>query len=203
LGQDRAIRFAIPPFFLFASLLWGAYLGHRDLSFFLRPEIAKELLGLLAAAAVVVVPLGFLISVISVTALRLLALIFGIQTYEAKLDGPTLDRIWTQLQSSQPRNERLTLYAATTFDHEILDDGIHQWLLRRWNSFNVAAHSIVALLLAQLVFGPIFSIPQSWKWYLSTAVLLVLLLIQASHAWHEVMKMIEFQSHRQQRNEHP
>ena len=44
---DRQIRFVIPPFFLFASLLWGAHLAGCDLS----PFFKKDALGLLAASA--------------------------------------------------------------------------------------------------------------------------------------------------------
>jgi len=200
MDQNRQIRFAIPPFFLFASLLWGAYLGGRDLSPILKPGTAKEVLGLLAAAAVAIVPMGFLISTLSVTLLRvLLVLIARLPTYEASLSNSTLDRIWPQLQSTQPKDRKLTLYAAATFDHELLAAGIHRWLLRRWNSFNVATHSIVALLLAHLV-APLFSIPQAREWWLSTLVLFGLLFLTARNAWRETMAMIEFQSYRQQKS---
>jgi len=198
LDQDRAIRFAIPPFFLFASLLWGAHLGGCDLSSIFKPEIAKEWLGLLAAAAVAVVPVGFLISAISVILLRVMALITRTPTYEAKLCDSTLDRIWKQLESTQAKDKKLTLYATATFDHELLATGIHTWLLRRWNSFNVAAHSIVALLLAH-VFAPIFSVAQGRKWWVSTAALVALLFVNAFCAWRETMRMIEFQSYRRQK----
>jgi len=191
-------RFAIPPFFLLASLLWGAYLGGLDLSPVFKPDTAKEVLALLAAAAVAVVPMGYLISTLSVALLRGLVAIAKKPTYEAVLSGTTLDRIWSQLQSAQARDEKLTLYAAATFDHELLTSGIHTWLLRRWNSFNVAAHSIVALVLAHAV-APIFSIPQVCAWWVSTLVLVGLLVFTALNAWRETMAMIKFQSYRQQK----
>lgn len=181
-----------------ASLLWGAYLGGRDLSPIFDPGTAKEVLGLLAAAAVAIVPLGFLISTLSVMILRTLAKLFGKPTYEAVLDGPTLDRIWPQLQSTADKKEELTLYVTATFDHELLAQGIHTWLLRRWNSFNVAAHSIVALVLA-LALAPIFSIPWACAWLLSTITLVGLLFLAALFAWRDTMAMIEFQSYRQQK----
>lgn len=131
MDQDRQIRFAIPPFFLFASLLWGAYLAHRDLSPIFKPEMAKEVLGVLAAAAVAIIPTGFLIGTLSVMLLRLLALIARTPTYEAVLKDSTLERIWGELNSAQAKDKKLTLYAAATFDHELLAAGIHTWLLRR------------------------------------------------------------------------
>jgi len=160
MDQDRAIRFAIPPFFLLASLLWGAHLGDFDFSAWLlstgnltteKLDFARELLGLLAATAVAIVPVGFLISSLSVFLLRVIALIARRPTYEAVLDNHTLQRIWNQLHNhSHTVNQSQTLYAVVTFDHELLKAGIHRWLLRRWNSFNVAAHSIVALVLAHM-----------------------------------------------------
>jgi len=198
MDQDRQIRFVIPPFFLFASLLWGAHLGGRDLSPIFSPQTAKEVLGLLAAAAVGIVPMGFLIGTLSVTLLRGLALIARSPTYEARLSDSTLDHIWAQLQSKQAKDKKLTLYAAATFDHELLPAGIHTWIMRRWNSFNVATHSIVALMLAHAV-APIFSIPQVRAWWGSTLLLVGLLLVTALNAWRETMAMIEFQSHRRQR----
>ncbi|MHB0972115.1 MAG: hypothetical protein ACYC7A_17385 [Thermoanaerobaculia bacterium] len=199
MDQDRQIRLAIPPFFLLASLLWGAYLGGLDLSPILKPDTAKEVLGLLAAAAVAILPVGFLISTISVTLLGVLAACFGKSTYEAVLDDSTLKRIWPKLGSGQERDAKLTLYAAATFDHELLAPGIHSWLLRRWNSFNVAAHSIVALALAHAV-APVFSIPQGCAWWATTGVSIALLGWTAFKAWRDTMRMIEFQSNRQQKS---
>lgn len=197
MDQEREIRFVIPPFFLFASLLWGRYLAHGDLPPIFRPETAKEVLGLLAATAVIVIPVGYLISTISVNLLRGIALIARTPTYEAVFDEETLGRIWVQLGAKQAQNKAATLYAATTFDHELLSEGVHMWLLRRWNSFNVAASSIVALSLA-LLFAPVFSIGRGCGWWLSTFIVAGILLVTAYKAWREVMGMIEFQSYRQQ-----
>ena len=158
------------------------------------------MLGLLTAAAVLIVPVGFLIGAVSVMLLRLLAKIAGISTYEARLSDSTLDRVWSQLRSALAKDKKLTLYAAATFDHELLATGIHTWLLRRWNSFNVAAHSIVALVLAHAV-APFFSIKQVCWWWVSTLALLVPLFATAFFAWRETMGMIEFQSYRQQKSD--
>jgi hypothetical protein len=169
---------ASPPFFLLANLLWGAYLGGRDLSPIFQPETAKSVLGVLAVAAVMIAPTGFLISTLSIALLRLLAVVFRTPTYEAHLSGPALDRIWGRIKSSQAKDKKLTLYAAATFDHELLAGGIHTWLLRRWNSFNVATHPIVALALAHAA-ARIFALPQTGWWWLSTILLWVLLFCTA------------------------
>jgi len=80
--------------------------GSRDLSQIFKPETAKEMLGLLAATAVVIVPVGFLISTLSVMLLRALALIARTQSYEAVLSDSTLERIWGQLQSTQAKDKK-------------------------------------------------------------------------------------------------
>jgi hypothetical protein len=197
MDQDRAIRFAVPPFFLFASLLWGAHLAGCHLSWLFQPDIAKELLGLLAAAAVAV-PVGFLIGTLTLVVLRAMALVAGTPTYEAKLSDQTFDNIWKQLKTSQGKDKKWTLYAAATFDHELLPEGIHKWLLRRWNAFNVSAHAIVALLLAHAL-APIFPIQQSCQWWGSTLAVAALLLVNALFARRETMRMVEFQSYRKQK----
>ena len=79
---------------------------------------------MLAAAAVAIIPMGFLISTLSVMLLRLIALIAGTQTYEAVLKDSTLERIWRQLGSTQAKDQKVTLYAAATFDHELLAAGM-------------------------------------------------------------------------------
>jgi len=196
MDQDRQIRFAIPPFFLLASLLWGAYLGGVNVSPVLKPDTAKEILGLLAAAAVAVVPLGFLISSASILLLRLLACLLGKPTYEAVLTEDAYGKVWTRIHAPSPKDGRKILYAAATFDHELLAPGIHTWLMRRWNAFNLAAHSSVALLLAH-VMAPYFHVPQTWRWWRWTALLVVLLICAAAIAWRETMSMIEFQATRE------
>jgi hypothetical protein len=202
MDQDRQIRLLIPPFFLFASLLWGAHLGGMSVTAYFKPESAKELLGLLAATAVVLVPIGFMIGVISVLLLALVGLFSQSTTYEARMSSATLERIWNQLQlihkAEKEPDWKLSLYAGTTFDHELLSDGVHTWLLRRWNSFNVAVNSIVALFLAHLV-GYVFSLPQTCRWWITTVVAAILLGMFALKAWREVMAMIDFQSYREQK----
>jgi hypothetical protein len=193
MDQDRQIRFVVPPFLLFLSMLWGSYLGGRDLSSILAPETAREILGVLAATAVAIVPLGFVISVLSITVLRLIAWLAGWPTYEAHLSPQAFARIWKQIGSPQVKDEALTLYAVATYDHAFLKPDIHTWLFRRWNAFNVAAHSAVALFLAHAI-SPFFEIPQTTKWWASTVSLVALLLVNAAIAWRDTMRMLEFQT---------
>jgi ABC-type nickel/cobalt efflux system permease component RcnA len=61
------------------------------------------------------------------------------------------------------------------------------------------SHSIVALVRAHAV-APIFPIPQGYVWWVSTAALVAVLFVAALCTWHETMKMVEFQSFRQQKS---
>jgi hypothetical protein len=199
--QDRQIRFLIPPFFLYASLLWGAALDPSIcLAAYLRQGSPKDLIGIVTAAGVATIPLGFFLGAVTVIALRILFLFVSRaqgrrQVYEAYFSNASFKRIWQPLVVNRSRDRKLLLYAAVTFDHELLEKGVHEWLMRRWNAFNVAASSCIALILAHL-FGYMLRIRPSCKWYASTAVVLLFLFVTAVTSWSETMGMVDFQSFR-------
>ena len=202
MDHDRQIRMVIPPFFFLGSLLWGALLANPDLAI-LNPEDVKELFGVLAATAVAILPIGFLISSISVILLYGIARIGKEETYEAVISDAVLPQIWRKCGRTEPAEKKLAFYAVVTFDHEILNDGIHSWIRRRWNHFNIAAHSIVALLLSHVIafllsYGveSAFKIPQSWPWWITTLVLVAVFSFTGRCAWLQTMEMIEFQAER-------
>lgn len=196
MDTDRQIRLLIPPFLLALSLVVGAYLDPKiHLATLLRPESTKELFGLLAAAAVCVLPLGFLISVVSVLVLRLSFAWTSSGTYEVALPKEELDTIWLQLGVTRKREKKDTLYAVATYDHEYLSPGIHTWLMRRWNAFNASVHSVMALVLAHIV-GATLGLSQPLPWFAFTVVFGVALAVYASMAWRQTMAMLVFQSSR-------
>ena len=196
MAQVRQIRLLIPPFFLAASLLLGAVSDGIDLPKMLAPVDPKVILTMLAIFGIGVLPLGFFLSAMSILFLRLWAKRKGWETYEVHFKDPkTLGRIWTQLNihESCPQDSTLILYATATFDHEVLNKGIHEWLLRRWSSFNVSAHSCTALVFSMLVallwFPP-------WHWWVAVVIMIVILFSSAIVARRETMAMLDFQSHR-------
>ena len=207
MDQIRQIRFLIPPFFFFASLTWGAYLDDPcRVEELFRDEVFKSIGALLLAGASVI-SLGFLIGSVSIVALALGSWLLTGQHYEvAGLSEACLSRIWTRLDTGQHRERASELYAVVTFDHELLSKGVHEWLLRRWSTFNVSAHSIMALLLAHVA-GGLLGVNQGiewWRWFLpipgtwwaTTLVLWVVLMFMARASWRETKGMIDFQSHR-------
>lgn len=199
MDQDRQIRFVIPPFFLLASLFLGAYLGGVNLQPFLNLDSAESILGLLAATAVIVMPLGFLIGTISILFLRFMGWVATVMCscrvgfYEVRLSKDAFESIWKQVSADEQQDPKKVLYVAATFDHELLKPGIHAWIMRRWNAFNTAAHSSVALVLA-FVSAYFFDIPWSRAWTIVTIALVSLLVVAAFFSWRDTMGMLEFQA---------
>jgi hypothetical protein len=78
--------------------------------------------------------------------------------------------------SSNPSQE---LFAGVVFDHGIIREnykGIHEWLVRRWNGFNIAGSSFWGLVFS-LPFGlAIIGIPITAAWGCSVAFFAVILL---------------------------
>lgn len=223
MDQDRQIRFLIAPFFLYASLLWWVFIDPN-----LRCSLVtltggglKELLPVVAAAGAATIPLGFSIGTLG---LFLLKAVFWVrskfwppaQAYDASASDECLKIILREVGA--PRETRASLlYAVATFDHELLPAGIHTWLVRRWNSFNVAFNSALAVVIS-FVFVGVREV-YVWRrnsycgwsevqcrnaargegqlaWLIVNGLLLCLLLWAACTSWHETMGMIDFQSRR-------
>jgi hypothetical protein len=201
MDKERQIRFLYPAFILIASFLVGVYLDPCKSISDLLPVTDSELkssdiVAVLVGGGVFILVLGFLIGTLTVNILRVGFFLFGHRSYEIVLPDDAYDRIlrfidWPNNQI-QPRER---FYAAVTFDHEILSNGIHDWIVRRWNAFYVSANSILALILAPVI-GLSLSVHLTFWWILLTAVTSILILLNCITAWRETMRMLEFQSRR-------
>src|SRR6266852_7122352 len=214
MDEDRQIRFLISPFFLYCSLLWWGYVSPETYQLFanLKPDSLKELLSIVAAAGAATLPLGYSIGTITTLFLRGTFEIRNKyqrgerQIYEAWLSKQSLDAILKRVNA--PTEDRASLlYAAATFDHSLLPEGVHKWLMRRWNAFNIASSSAFALFMSLLIVPARMLYTWSWKplggwdhklwWWLVTNVSLICaLLAMAYFSWRETMGMVEFQSRR-------
>lgn len=197
MDQDRKIRIMVSPFFLFASLAFGAYLnGYYSL---LEKVEIKEIVALFGVAGVLVLPLGFVIAAVSRLVLPGVFRLFGIRKYLAHVPDAELKLICKQVGVIVPRSGSTDSFnAIVTFDHEILADGIHRNVMRRWTSFIISAHSAIALFAAHAV-GYFIGIHQLRGWWFFTMFLIVLLIANAFFAWRETMGMLAFQAHRSQK----
>lgn len=195
MDQVRQIRFIIAPFFFLGNLLLGAWLGNLfsiEVVAKWQPQTVVAIGGVLVAA---LLPLGFLIGGISVLFLRTVFCVISKGHYEVSLSDDTWQRIWPALKANVQRTRSNELYSGVTFDHEILHDGIHDWLVRRWNAFNISVNSCTAVVLAHLV-GFALAIPLTRWWVGTTACLFGLFVFIAFVSWRETMGMVDFQSHR-------
>jgi hypothetical protein len=121
-----------------------------------------------------------------------------------KLSDETLKRVWERAGLDSSPDKKLTLYAAVSFDHELVSKGVHDWIVRRWNYFNVAFHSSMALLLSiapAKCISKRLAFPLVPAWWASIFALSGFLLVMAYLAWRDTMKMIEFQSRRAEKKE--
>jgi hypothetical protein len=208
MDQTRQIRFLIPPFILYGSLLWGLYCSDQCHNrWWSLMHSSETILAFVSIAGVSALPLGFLIGTISVMVLRL----FFLPTrhkYETCVSVKCLgqmnrkvSRQWESLyfkDLSIWKKKREEHMIEVTFSHGVLKEkypGVHEWLVRRWNAFNLSAHCVCALALAHVA-GPVlgWGWPPPCRWWLPSLVLGIALFFTSFFAWRETMAMIEFQS---------
>lgn len=204
MDEDRRIRFLVSPALFVASLLIGAWpdpTTHKCIvDFFENRELSKSFIELAAAGSVVVFAGGYVFGTISHSVLRLYFLLrrrsWG-GSHEAELDKDSRPQVWRRLRAPgnpNPNDASQDLYAVAAFDYDVLKkhhEGVHEWLFRRWNGFNIAVNSISALLLSLLV-GYFIGIPLSLSWGLSVAFFGIVLVFVAIYAWKDTMRMVRF-----------
>ncbi len=199
MDKDRQIRFLYPPLFFIGFWLWALYLDpNRSAQAYLpltgaeKSLDASQVAGIIAGGGVAVLVVGFLISVVSVVALRVGFAMRGHSTYEAVWTSECRARV-SRAVGVALVPARQVLYLAATFDHVLLPENAHTWLLRRWSSFNISCHSCTALLLAAMaVWWSGFSPGRGW--YVVLLFSLLILGLQSRFAWNDTMGMVEFYS---------
>jgi len=212
MDQIRKIRFLIPPFFFIASMLFVIYYSSpaREFlstlkNFIDEKDSYKFLIAIFSAGAISILPIGFLIGSFSYAILRAIFFLFRSRgcKYEVCLNRDYLKRIWIKIGLRKPyysfveeQLDDLIYYATITFDHHILfkkRKGIHDWLVRRWNAFNISVHCISALILSY-VLSWLLEAKMPSVWYTITLSIIIVLVINAVCTWRETMKMMDFQS---------
>jgi hypothetical protein len=197
MDKDRQIRFLIPPFFLVASLLWAAYLCgqlHYDDS---TLKLGISILGVIGVSTL---PAGFAIGVLTISALRVLWWIlwkFDLvpqKNYELPISKKAMGEIWRLLCASQACKPELDLCAAAAFDHAHLKPAIHEWLMRRWNVFNISCQCVAAMLLSIPMAHALHIEICKWdarNWWASIAVFIVIFICNAVWTWRDTRKMFD------------
>lgn len=202
MDEDRKIRFQVAPILFVASLLLGALLNHGVHSTVeaLGELNSSKLIGIIAGGGVVVFAVGYVIGTCTQLLLRLIFwckawLLGGSRFHEVALSDDSLKRVWDLIGAPPGKPDRSKeLFAGVAFDFGVLKkdcEGVSQWLFRRWNGFNTAANSIVALVLSLLV-GPSIGVPCRYSWWLPVVAFVFVLGIVAFLSWRETMNMVGF-----------
>jgi len=212
MDEDRKIRFLVSPLLFFASLSWGLLRdGTRTLSDLLpgvglKLEKLPDLVALLAGGGIAVFTLGYVIGTTTYVILRVAFMIAarfgrGFGSHEIALSDESLGLIWQKVGAPGEPNRSAMFFAGSTFDHDVLrkeHEGVHRWIVRRWNAFSVAATSATALALS-LVVGVGLRIRMTCGWWIPVALTCVVLCVAAVIAWRDTMGTLNFQARRQKR----
>ena len=221
MNQDRQIRFIVAPFLLFVSLWWDGYITGNGSN--LISHLGSGVTPIIAVGAAAI-PAGFIIGTFSVVILNCIFKCRGKASYEPYIEDRKLISKAVKLSrsffSADPENlTRDLLYSSATFDHEILDEGIHNWLTRRWLGFNISVNCITAIILSHIAFiflviansdspGVTYEVCQLIKdvlarkaffilmWFVPNVALFAVLFIHAKMSRQEIYTMIEFQARR-------
>jgi hypothetical protein len=196
MDQIRQIRLLIPPFFLFVSLLFGEHFaGMQPMEYLLQ---SKDLPTVVAIVGITVIPLGFLIGAISI--LWLWGFYFVIRRQHYETDAPKycakcmLQRLSISAEKASYFSAAdLKFYSVITFDHELLDGPIHDWVTRRWSAFNTSMNCCTALFMAHGL-GNFLGIAQTCPWWIFTILLVSVLQVSGWRAYLQTMRMVYFQS---------
>lgn len=201
MDRERQIRFLYPPFFTIFSVLLALYLDDTRSLQSILPNLgtetkAVEIIAALLGGGIIVIILGFIIGTITINLLRFFFWIFRIKHYEEHLTEETYKKIFDKVNIKNGTKEQ-RFYSVVTFDHEIVSSEVHQWNVRRWNSFNISANSLTALILS-IPITFYLNINFHCIWIIFIPIICILSLVNAVIAWKQTMAMIEFQSRREQ-----
>jgi hypothetical protein len=199
MDKERQLRLLIPPFFVVASLLWGAHVAglwypyfhsacvHEDASL----NSIKLWLSLVGLIGVTTLPAGYLIGMVTIGFLRSVGKLFPLKRYDLTVrnDG-TIDLIWKHLRMS--RTPDLDFYAATFFDHAFVQNRIHEWQVRRWTAFNISTQSVTALVLSILLGHALGLYLKMLWWSIPVCLLIALLIVHSWVTWLESARMFHF-----------
>jgi hypothetical protein len=201
MDEVRRIRLLVAPALFVASLLWGSWLDH-DSTIWRHVSANHDwshLIGLIAGGGFVVFVAGYVIGTVTYVILRSFFPCLSKRNHlfhEAALSDTPFQKIWTKLGAPSTEQKRLQeLFAVVAFDHGVLrkeHEGVHQWVVRRWTAFNVAANSIFGLALSIPIGKCVLAIHASIQWWVPVLVFVAFLLRSAFWAWTDTMHMLEF-----------
>jgi hypothetical protein len=196
MDDDRKIRFLVPSILFLASLFIGALsdpTAHEFVAGVLKNSDWSKSIGLIAGGGVVVFAAGYVIGTFTYFILRLIFLCWG-RFHEVALSDDSFRQIWDRMGAPGKPDRSQELSAGAAFDHDVLRssrEGVHRWLVRRWNGFNTAANSLSAVALSFLA-GPFIGVPLGRTWFLTVIPFGVILIPVMLWARRDMMNMVGF-----------
>jgi hypothetical protein len=209
MDEARTIRFYVAPVLFLMSVVWGAWFDyptkHQLILDHLKVENLPNLIGLAAGGGFVVFAFGYIIGTLTYAILRLLFCLKawccgGSRYHEAGFALSDLKNIWKKTGhpgADDPQQElwKQEISAVVVFDFGIIRanyEGVHQWLVRRWNAVSIGATSVVGLLLSFPIGRCVFCISFSWAWCAPVMGLIVACFYVAYCAWGDGRRMVSF-----------
>jgi hypothetical protein len=202
MDEARTIRFYVAPVLFLMSLIWGAWFDptkqHVILDH-LQVDKLPNLIGLAAGGGFVVFAFGYIIGTLTYAVLRLFFRIIawccgGSRYHEAGLLSH-LGNVWPRTGHPGAIDPQQELSAVIVFDFGIIRgryEGVHQWLVRRWNAFSIGTTGVAGLLLSFVIGHWMFSISFRWEWWVPVGILLVACFYVSCCAWHDGRRMVAF-----------
>lgn len=205
MDDDRRIRFLVAPILFVASILLGVCLDQRWrdplIKLISQPTDGAwpKLIGLVAGGGLTVFVAGYVIGTLTYFFLRVIFWIRPLRWgrsrfHEVALTDAALQNIWQVLDASGRPDRSRELFAGVIFDHDVLKrnhEGVHLWIVRRWNAFSIAATSFCGLILSTAL-GAIVGISASFAWLFPIIAFSAVLIFVMTWAWRDTMNMLSF-----------
>jgi hypothetical protein len=194
MDRNRQFRLLIPPFFLVASVVWESYCSEQ-LQCYLNTGASsgfaslKIVLALLGVVGVATLPVGYAIGVLTMAMLRSLSFAFPQGSYEVPLSPEAMTRIRTKLEL-RDFEQKSALSIVAVFDHAVIKEPVHEWLFRRWTTFNICVQCAVALTLSAGL-GHLLKVQATWTWGITVILLIGLFTCQGVRSWKESRDMFD------------
>jgi hypothetical protein len=190
MDKDRQLRFLIPPFFVVATLLWGAYLSGQLWPYLHDATNFKLGISILGVIGFATLPAGYFIGTVTITILKFLGIFRRSEhlNFEIQASKISMEEI-LKLFDKTNLNHYLYHCAFSAYMHALVRPEIREWMLRRWNACNVAAQCVTAILmsipLAHAFHIQVFACAV-WKWWASIAVIAGIFAFQSVCAWRDI-----------------
>lgn len=202
MDKEREIRFLYPPLIIGAYFLWGwlgDIRGRQELDAIICwfrgvGDVKGSLAGILTGGSLILV-IGYLLGTLTYVALRLMSRLMFHSSHEIPTDESTRGAIWKAAGITGRNAENLDELQMSTvwLDFHMSKKTVHEWIVRRWNAFNISANIVAGILLCwgwRLAFADTRQIPQGWC--LFGMIALVVFFENALTAHKDTMGMLKF-----------